>query len=833
MNDQENQIIPSIPVDWNSKFDSFVFSNKFESVFRDFMNRIEIKPFHLPEIIINVLDIEDNDLIDNFLNNFTFFYENLQDRIMKRIGETIQKESFESFKKYSNEELHIIIDFEDLRLKNRIISNFNQDLTNNVGRLCIFTGKFMNQHIERRIEFLEIEWMCSACGTTFKKENNFRCTSRMKPESCMKSNCKNRIFDDSDILRTKDVEHGYFFLGDADIKHYNLNLEGRIFRNIPYFDEKVQNISFFEDIKVLGVLRVDKLALFDRRVKGFYYYIEIIDFVSNREQKIDSEITDILKKKLSNSSNYREMLMDALFPFTWMIDIFYNPKIALTLLYISGGSWNEKQNFRDTINIIIGGGGSTFKSSLARNLRKILESNEILLHENKKITSAGLIGTTSRSPEGKTEIKHGVLSMYSNGSIIFDEAQELDYGVLSVLRCIETGDVFGIQDAINFHAPAHSSIGLIQNFTKRSDGYYDHTSTLFQNLSWKSENAKSLLERFDLFCNIPKPDKFTKLWIAENERKSSTNELIEEIYDNLEIDDFAFPNNIIDQKNQIDYVLRNYLLRAKQLYREIEVSEEYKDHIRKVYITAINKDIPSIDGDVDVTQRSKNSCYKMLKAFACLRLDEQINELDFDYFKLKGINLITAFRNSKLWNKDMVDMEGVFIDTLESLIEKTNPILITDHIDFIRAYLKRTLFTITLDENDLEEQAKIKKKIDTFIPDAPNLTKNYPYRKLMKLTEKRLEREHHIYRKVINKATVYYRKINIDEKLYKEILDSLISQMNEMLEDNDNQRLEFESILQILELNNPDYKKHELKRFMTYLIQENRINKELILEKHD
>ena len=821
MSDLQKQKSPSKPVNWDKKFDSFVYSKAFKPVFTDFMNRIEFKPFYLPEIRINLLDIKDEDITDKLLNDFTFFYDHLQNRIMKRIRETIQKEYEKALKKYSNEELHIIIDFEDLKLSNRIISNFNQDLTGYVGKLCIFTGKFLNQHIERRLEFLEIEWLCSVCGTQFIKANNFRCTSKMKPDSCMKTSCKNRYFDDSDIVKTKDMEHGYFDLGDADIKHYNLNLEGRIFRNIPYFDKKVKNISFFEEIKVFGILRIDKLALFDKRKKGFFYYIEILDFVSNREQEIDPEIVKVLEKMLSANPNYREMLIDALFPFTWMIDIFFNPKIALTLLYISGGSWNKRHNFRDTINVIIGGGGSTFKSSLARNLRKILRNNEILLHENKKITTAGLIGTTTRTPEGKTEIKHGVLSMFSNGSIIFDESQELDYSVLSVLRCIETGDVFGIQDAVSFHAPAHSSIGLIQNFICRTDGYYDKNSTLFQNLSWKNDNAKSLLERFDLFCNIPKPDKFIRLWIAENERKSSTEELITEIYNNLELDEFSFPKNIENMYNKIDYVLKNYLLKAKQIYRETEVSEEYKDHIREVYIQAISHSFQS--SDLDITQRSKNSCYKLLKGFACLRLSEEINDLDFDYFKLKGINLITAFRDSKLFKKELVDMEGVFIDTLANLIEKSNPVSIAEHIDFIRAYLKRTLFTITLDESDLEEQKKITEKIDAFIPDAVNLTQNYPYRKLMKLTEGKLGKEHSIYRKIINKTTVYYRKLKINEKLHKDILDSILSQMTEMFEANENKPLESESVIQILELNNPDYKKYELERFLRYLIQENKI----------
>ena len=55
--------------------------------------------------------------------------------------------------------------------------------------------------------------------------------------------------------------------------------------------------------------------------------------------------------------------------------------------------------------------------------------------------------------------------------------------------------------------------------------------------------------------------------------------------------------------------------------------------------------------------------------------------------------------------------------------------------------------------------------------------------------------------------------------------------MNEMFEANENKPLEFESIIQILELNNPDYKKHELKRFLKYLIQENKFEMESILEK--
>ncbi|GAG79423.1 unnamed protein product, partial [marine sediment metagenome] len=354
--------------------------------------------------------------------------------------------------------------------------------------------------------------------------------------------------------------------------------------------ERMDLMHLNEDVRVIGILRTDKGALFERgsiKKKDMPFYIEVIDIKSDREHKIDPEIIITLKEKLNKHSNYREMLIDAMFPFTWMIDLFLPPKLSLAMSYISGGSWNQELNIRDTLNTIIGGGGSTYKSSVARNFKHILRDSEVLLHENRKITIAGLVGTTSRNSEGTTEIKFGVLPKYSNGMIIFDEAQELDFDVLTILRCLEKGSVGGIQDALDFEAPAFESVVLVQNFMMEMDGFYNHHGTLFQNLDWDKQNAKTLLDRFDLFCNIPKPDKNTQLWIAENERKQDMDGILKEIIEYLELDDYMFPDYITDLRKRIYYVLQNYFLKAKELYRNAEVNEEFREYIRKFYEQAI------------------------------------------------------------------------------------------------------------------------------------------------------------------------------------------------------------------------------------------------------
>lgn len=825
---------PSIPTNWNQKLEDLFISEKIRKVFDIYKQRIE-NQMYLSEFIIRITDIDDDGIIDLLLGDFDKCYLLFQEYLFNRLKNELDRDTRKILDDKRFEELHLIIDIEELDLKNREIYDLSIDLTPYLRRLCIFHGKFLNQQIERKIRFLELTYRCSVCGSEWTITNNFRCDRNMKPTGCIKSKCKNRFFDESDVIDKKEIEHGYFTLGDPDIKRFNSNLDCRIFRDISYFYQKASIMNFNEEIRVIGVLRTDHSAIFERgsaKLRNYTYYIEVLDIISDRENKIDEGVIKVLREKLNTRPKYREILIDSLFPFTWMVDVFLPPKICLVLSYISGGSWNEVHNYRDTINTIIGGGGSTFKSSLARNIVSILRDNDVLYHENKKITQAGLIGTTTRNSDGKIEVKFGVLPSYSNGTIIFDEAQELNYDVLSALRCVEKGDVGGIQDSVAFFAPARESIVLIQNFRVKNDGYYDAYHTLFENLSWKEENAKSLLERFDLFCNIDRPDKYVQLWIAENEKKQSDNSLFNEIYESLEMDDYSIPNTIKDKMKQAGYVLRNFLLKAKQIYRNSDIKEEFKDLIREVYIQAIKSGVDVSDDGVDITQRSKNSCYKVLKGLASLRLNSEVNEGDFDYFKLRGINLITSFRNTKLFSKELVDLNAVFVQTLTDLFEKqSNPISIEDHIEYMRSYLKRTIFTVSLDREDLKQNKKTLDKVNELIPETTNLGKNYAYRKLLKANREKLLDDYGINIRYINKKTHYYKKktmisITKDEE---PILEKILVRVNEILETNKGLQLELGSLIQILDLDFDDMNKDQIGAMLLKLIDmeyidENRIS---------
>ena len=175
-----------------------------------------------------------------------------------------------------------------------------------------------------------MEDQCAVCGTKFEMQNKtIRCERRLKPQFCTGNACKNRFFEESDITRSKVIQHGFFQLGDIEIRHYFSGIQCRIFRNIPYFDERMDLMHLNEDVRVIGILRTDAGALFERgsiKKKDMPFYIEVVDVKSDREHKIDPEIIKILKEKLERNPNYREMLIDAIFPFTWMIDLFLPPK---------------------------------------------------------------------------------------------------------------------------------------------------------------------------------------------------------------------------------------------------------------------------------------------------------------------------------------------------------------------------------------------------------------------------------------------------------------------------------------------------------------------------
>jgi len=825
---------PTAPINWDVKFENVLVSADFQEKWNAFKSKVE-KVQEFGDISFELTDFNDLEITDLFFKDFNKFYMHLQDAIFKKLKNELMGELRNKFSEKKAEEIHAIIDIENLESEERHVFDFAQDLTPYLERYCIFHGK-MGNILSKKNRYLEVVYQCSSCGSDFEMHNqNIRCEKRLKPQSCVKSSCKNRFFEESDIIRAKVIQHGFFQLADLEIRHYFSSIQCRIFRNIPYFDDKMDLMHLNEDVRVIGILRTDAGALFERgsiKKKDMPFYIEVIDVKSDREHKIDPEIIKTLKEKLSKIPNYREMLIDAVFPFTWMIDLFLPPKLALAMSYISGGSWNYNLNIRDSLNTIIGGGGSTFKSSVARNFKHIVRDNEVLLHENRKITIAGLVGTTSRNSEGTVEIKFGVLPKYSNGMIVFDEAQELDFDVLTILRCLEKGSCGGIQDALDFDAPALESVVLVQNFMMEMDGYYNHYGTLFQNLNWDKNNAKTLLDRFDLFCNISKPDKHTQLWIAENERKQDNEGLLKDIAEYLELDDYMIPTFITDVRKRIYYVLQNYFLKAKELYRNAEVREEFREYIRQFYEQAIRSGLDVSNDGIDITQRSKNTCYRVLKAMACLRLDDNVNEWDFDYFKLRGVNLITVFRNSKYFAKEFIDLDGIFIKTISDMFEfKQNPISVEDHISYMREYILRNSFKYTLEEKEIPEDFEGLQKLEKILPAEESLNRNYQYRKLLLANKEKMLEEYGIEIMRIKKKTHYVKRLSWlpDDPEKKKILEDLRDRINEILEENEGKQVDFNSLIQVITLDFSEISEKQISYYIKVLIDLEEIDGNKIL----
>ncbi|KKL07623.1 hypothetical protein LCGC14_2584160, partial [marine sediment metagenome] len=470
---------------------------------------------------------------------------------------------------------------EDSELKSREIKTFSRNLANFTDKYVIIYGKIKSDTLNKGTVYRKIDFTCSICDKTFEKKNSKRYEVNMNPKKC--SNC-NHSFDPSDILGSDLREIGSFIIGDIDMRNYKYDFGCKILKNMDYFIRKFENISFYENVKVIGIIRSDYSNIFDTKKSKMIYdsrYIEVLDVISERSHLIDKDILKVIQAKIAKNPGYVQILIDAIHPYSFGIDIYIPTKLATAFGYVSGGSWRD--GIRDTINSIIGGGHSSNKSKTGTNFKDMILDADFSTVETRKMTIPGWIGTTVRNKEtGQIEVKLGFIPRHSNGTIFLDEAQAIPFFLIDLFRCLNAGDVAGIQDSIDFHANAYCSVILVQNFKLLKSGYYNHSKEedIFSNMGWKEENAISLLERWDLFVNISRPDKYVGKWKSQNERDFSTGKLYERIADLLELDDYNFPKHIdnltrIDRETDIQYkkriilkkihyVLRNFFWKAKE-----------------------------------------------------------------------------------------------------------------------------------------------------------------------------------------------------------------------------------------------------------------------------
>ena len=307
------------------------------------------------------------------------------------------------------------------------------------------------------------------------------------------------------------------------------------------------------------------------------------------------------------------------------------------------------------------------------------------------MTKAGLIGTTQRVQNNINPIiRYGILVLYSNGTIFFDESQKINMETLETFRCLEKGDAGVLQDGVHFEGETKDSIILSQNCVLNRDGSYNAYESLITNLGWGDKNSESFLERFDLLYIIPTPDTLIKSRILDNEKKISEKKMLNEIAKDLEIDDYDFPKEIKSIKHKIEYILRHYYHKSKEKYKEIKLLEKDKDILRKLYRDVLIGKKDQFKTDTDLNIRSLNICYKVLKSLAALNLDNEVNNSTFNYFSQRCMKLILPFRDSKLIETKTIDIDQIFQEII-SMIEPEE-ITTKELLLEISKYIKRTFY---------------------------------------------------------------------------------------------------------------------------------------------
>ena len=777
----------------------------------DFVNPLKLELRDLPTV-----------LIERFKTSPDKFISGAQKALHDKLR--FDPDVKEIFELYQIEKEKIQIIPNSIGLENLIpkITDLTINKTKFKGIFCCFEGRYMTIGLDKFIGFNSIEYRCTTCLKEFEMFYKNNVDDKIKsPTFCINPKCKNKT--DFERIDADTFEIGFFRIDDIDFKRSGNYLDCYILNNIDGFIEKTQSINIGEEVEVLGILRVNFSDLKTRKEKQkFEYWLEVFDIRPKRTKFLNESIIKQLETKLENDNSYFEKLIDAIHPLTYFIDIYYPIKLLCVMSFITGGSWNDKNNIRDTLNCIIAGPKSTYKSSINRQMESIIGKRHFIVYEvNKEMTKAGLIGTTQRdSNRIMPMIRYGILVLYSNGTIVLDEGQKIKPDMIDVFRCLEKGNVGSIQDVI-FEGPAQSSLIISQNCTINSDGSFNSEGSrigeevkspkevIFDNLGWVSSNSESRLERFDLLYIIPVPDTFVKLRTLENEERISKDLLLEDIANDLDLDFYDFPKELVTIRKRIEYLLFHYLHNAKEVYRKITLLESNKDELRNLYKEALIGKEDRFKTDTDVNIRSLNICYKVLKGLSSLRFMKKVENTSFNYFLKKCMKFIIPFRDSELIETRQIDMNQIFKDIFLEMAQVV--VNIKDFIDEIIGYIKRTYYNDKSDDVFGEE-------IKDYIGLAYNLRDNYYFDKLLKNNEKWLNEQNYFIESGQGKGKLTTIKKR-GKALESEI--AIVNRIEEIFKTNKYIPLEEKSIQALLEL---EFNKGLIEKALNYLWDNGIIN---------
>jgi len=750
---------------------------------------------HIPILRIKLIDLDD-ELRNLFKKDPTKFLTEIQNGLYNII--TFNLEIKEIFEKYSitREDLHIIPDPTNLEILVPEIEDFSIDLTKFVGKIIRIIGRSQNTALETRVEWKTMIYQCKICSATFESIDPFHQIGEKydTPTRCTNPRCKASLKRDFRFLEDKSesYEIRYFTIADRDLNHALNEKECIILQNISYFVEKMKHTILEGDVEVLGILRRDATDLFKfrRDEQSFSYYIKVLDMKPKESNRINNEMIKNLRSKLKKDPDYREELIDSIHSYSSRIFEYFIVKLIMCITYITGDSWwlnGKKRKSRNTINSIIGGHTGTLKSSIVGELKDILGNINFGIIYAQDTTNIGLIPTVQRSNRKDKDLvkRLGILRYYHRKTVVIDESQYLNEKGWRSHKYLENGFISRGLDGTTINEPCEGSVIHLRNYKGNKNECYDYSKSLHKNLGEIIEKEPSHLERFDLHYAIPPITKRIEKILGKRDVKSlKENHTMEELF--------------------------NYLTEAKRIYPEVKISLELNNVIEKLK----NAILDSKKENKIRSPRNLHILTKLVKAISALNLKEDADYSDLEFLKEYLIDAMIPFYDIQIVkHQKSINIRKIFNRTFSLLQELFIHIPISDHINFIREFLRSHFFQYP--DPDIKDPA-ITRKINEYMPSATNKS-NHKYRDLIEDTEiiKSVEKSGYVIGKIGKKT--HFIKLKI-------LNNEILGEIHKISIDNDNNSLEIMSLVQILEINT-NYDKETVMKSIDFHIQNQNLMK--------
>ncbi|KKN12073.1 hypothetical protein LCGC14_1020120 [marine sediment metagenome] len=662
--------------------------------------------------------------------------------------------------------IHLIPDISEFESIIPEITEFSKSLVDYIGKLVRLKCRFLDSGLHKKYIATKLIYQCLLCGEENEILQEIKLRGRYrKPKFCFKRSCKAKTTSDFKLIREKaeKFEVGYFIVGDLDQNNPEREKVCYTFKTYDYFYNKVKELNPNDEIEILGVIQLDYSDLDSKKDNHeITDYIEVLDIKMLESKKLNDDVLKTIYKSFEDDPDYQDKIINSIHSYSKEIYEYYIEKILMILAWITSDSFSHEGTKRNTQNIIIGGHRGLFKSSIAEALQDILGSSNIGIISGKDTTNKGLIPTTRRVSDQKNLVKKlGAIPYYSRKVLVIDEAQYLEDVSLESMKCLEVGKITRALDGAIINAPAETAIVLLMNYkgNKEQKEAYNYDKPLYQNLGFP-EGQESILDRFDLHYAIPNLSKRIKKMLRRR----------------------LFKPPIQGVSNEIIF---NYLVESKRLYSEgiklptnmIAIIESLDDTVTDL------KDSKEIN-----TTREFAVLLKLIKAISALRLKDTVDERDLEFLKKHLISTIIPFHgNRAIANERIVNINEVFQLTFKLLTELHDSILISEHIRFIKEYLRNHFFPV-ISEEPLEPYG-----LYNYIGKENNKA-NTKYKKMFEDPDNLefIDRQGYFI-DTMNTATCF---------LKKEWVSNQVSvNLTEIFNDNKKKALDYDNLIQILEIN--------------------------------